>query len=180
MSATLRLAPEIQMTLPTAFSAVAPRAVGKNGARGWVTGPVSHLNPTFESIIARHTLGVLATIRRDGRPQVSTVGYHYDPATQTASFSITADRAKTRNLTRDPRATLYVAGDSRWQWAAADGDARLTPVTQGGDQAMSDLEELYRSLAGDHPDWDEFRRDMVAQRRLVLHLALTHAYGMSR
>ncbi len=140
---------------------------------------MSSLDAAFEAIIANHTLGVLATIRRNGRPQLSTVGYHYDPATQTARFSLTADRAKTRNLQRDPRATLYVAGDSRWQWAAADGDARLSAVTRGGDEAMADLESLYRALAGEHPDWEEFRRDMVAQERLVLHLRLTHAYGMS-
>jgi PPOX class probable F420-dependent enzyme len=137
------------------------------------------LDPALESIIASHDLGVLATIRRNGRPQVSRVLYHYDPATQTARFSLTAARAKTKNLERDPRATLYVAGDSRWQWAAGDGDARLTPVTQGQDATMADLENLYRSAAGEHPDWAEFRRDMVTQRRLVLHLSLTHVYGMS-
>ena len=137
------------------------------------------MDPALESVLADHSLGVLATIRRSGRPQLSTVLYRYDRQSRTARFSLTADRAKVKNLRRDPRATLYVAGDSRWQWAAADGDARLTPVTQGDDPTMGDLEDLYRAAAGEHPDWAEFRRDMVAQRRLVLHLTLTHVYGMS-
>jgi PPOX class probable F420-dependent enzyme len=140
---------------------------------------MTQFDPALESVLAAHSLGVLATIRRGGRPQLSTVLYHYDRESRTARFSLTADRAKVKNLQRDPRATLHVTGDSRWQWAAADGDARLTPVTQGDDATMADLEDLYRTAAGEHPDWAEFRRDMVAQRRLVLHLTMTHVYGMS-
>ncbi|WP_194917682.1 PPOX class F420-dependent oxidoreductase [Catenulispora rubra] len=121
----------------------------------------------------------LATIKKDGRPQLSVVNYAYDAAEQVIRISLTDDRAKTRNLRRDPRATLMVQPET-YKFAVYDGDAELTPVAQKPDDAtVEELVELYRAASGkEHPDWDEYRAAMVADRRLVLRIRVTHAYGM--
>ena len=121
----------------------------------------------------------LATIKKDGRPQLSVINYAYDPVEQVIRISITDDRAKTRNLRRDLRATLMVH-PATYKFAVYDGDAELTPVAQKPDDATVDeLVELYRAASGkEHPDWDEYRAAMVADKRLVLRIRVTHAYGV--
>lgn len=122
--------------------------------------------------------GVLTTIRRDGRPQISNIIYALDEA-GTVRISVTAGRAKTKNLRRDPRASLYVCGDNFWAYAVLEGLADLTPVASAPDDAtVEELVALYRSLSGEHPDWDEYRAAMVADQRLVVRITPTRAYGM--
>ncbi|MHB8219861.1 MAG: PPOX class F420-dependent oxidoreductase [Acidimicrobiales bacterium] len=122
--------------------------------------------------------GVLTTIRRDGRSQLSNIVYAIAGAT--ASISVTDTRAKTKNLRRDPRASLYVVGDSFWSYAVLDGTADLSPVATGPhDDVVDELVNLYRRVRGeDHPDWDDYRQVMVDERRLVVRLRIDHAYGM--
>jgi PPOX class probable F420-dependent enzyme len=94
-------------------------------------------------------------------------------------ISVTADRAKTRNVERDPRASLYVTSEDFWSYCVLEGDASLSPVATDPNDATADaLVEYYRTLQGEHPDWDEYRRAMVDDGRLVLTLTPTHAYGM--
>lgn len=135
----------------------------------------------LRDLLAARYLGVLATIRRDGRPQLSMVTYVYDRAAERIQVSITADRAKTRNLWRDPRAVLQASSDDGWSYVVADGAATLSAVaTTPDDAAVDELVALYRSLSGEHPDWDEYRAAMVADRRLVLRLSVDSVYGMTR
>jgi PPOX class probable F420-dependent enzyme len=123
-------------------------------------------------------LGVLVTIKRDGRPQLSNVTYVYDG--ERLRISITDGRAKTRNLRRDPRASLYVNGPNGRSYVVAEGTAELTPVaTSPDDDTVEALVDYYRAAAGEHPDWDEYRKAMVDQRRLLLTIPITHSYGMS-
>jgi PPOX class probable F420-dependent enzyme len=125
-----------------------------------------------------HRQGVLTTIRRDGRPQISNIIYGLGDD-GTARISVTADRAKTKNLRRDPRASLYVCGDNFWAYAVLEGDAELSPVAADpSDATVEELVALYRSLSGEHPDWDDYRRAMVNERRLVVRIPPTRAYGM--
>jgi PPOX class probable F420-dependent enzyme len=122
--------------------------------------------------------GVLTTIRRDGRPQISNIIYATDE-TGTIRISVTAPRAKTRNLRRDPRASLYVCGDDFWAYAVVEGEASLSPTAAAPDDATVDeLVELYRSLSGEHPNWDEYRAAMVADERVVVRIVPARAYGM--
>ncbi len=131
------------------------------------------------AVISNNTLGVLATIKRDGRPQLSNISYHFDPRKLTVSSSITEPRAKTRNLRRDPRASLHVSCDDGWSYAVAEGNAILTPpAASPHDDTVEALIALYRNIAGEHPDWDEYRRAMVQDRRVVLTLPITHLYGL--
>lgn len=131
------------------------------------------------AVIAGSSLGVLATLKRDGRPQLSNVSYHFDARAMTLSVSITEPRAKTRNLRRDPRAALHVSSDDGWAYAVAEGDAVLTPpAADPGDDTVERLITLYRHMAGEHPDWDDYRRAMVDDRRVVMTLPIAHLYGM--
>jgi PPOX class probable F420-dependent enzyme len=122
--------------------------------------------------------GALTTLRRDGRAQMSNIVYALDDA-GVARISVTDGRAKTKNLRRDPRSLLYVAGESHWSYVVLDGEAELSPVAERPDDATVDeLVEVYRALSGEHPDWDEYRAAMVADRRLVVRFRATSAYGM--
>jgi PPOX class probable F420-dependent enzyme len=122
--------------------------------------------------------GVLATIRGDGRPQLSNVIYSYDDATRLLRVSVTDDRAKTRNLRRDARAVFHVTTDDFWAYVVAEGTAELTPVAADPhDATVEDLVDLYRAMQGEHPDWDEYRAAMVRDRRLVLRLHVDRVYG---
>lgn len=79
-------------------------------------------------LVATHSHAVLTTIKRDGRPQLSNVLYTWDPDTNTARISVTADRAKTRNAARDPRVSLHVSAPDFWSYAVVEGDAELSAV----------------------------------------------------
>lgn len=128
---------------------------------------------------SRH-LGVLATLQPDGRPHLSTITYLVDDAAQTVRISITDTRVKTRNLRRDPRATLHVTGNSPWSWVAAEGTAELSPVAADPhDATVEELIAYYRAVSGEHPDWDDYRRAMVADKRLVLRLKIDRLYGQA-
>jgi PPOX class probable F420-dependent enzyme len=130
------------------------------------------------AFVAENHWGVLATIKRDGRPQLSNVGYSYDPETQLIRVSVTADRAKTRNLAADPRVTLHVSSKDFWTWVAVEGTAELTPVAADPqDATVEELVAYYRGVNGEHPDWAEYRAAMVAERRLVVRFRPEHTYG---
>lgn len=135
----------------------------------------------LRDLLADRSLAVLATIRRDGRPQLSTVTYVYDRERDLVRVSITADRAKTKNLQRDPRATLHVSSPDGWSYVVADCRAELGPVaTEPDDAAVEELIDIYRQASGEHPDWDDYRRAMVADRRVPLRLWVERVYGLVR
>jgi PPOX class probable F420-dependent enzyme len=132
----------------------------------------------FDELFTDVGHGVLVTLKTDGRPQLSNVSHHYDAATRTLRVSITDTRAKTRNLRRDPRASYHVTSADFRQWAVAEGTASLSAVAAAPDDAaVEELVALYRSIAGEHPDWADFRRAMVADQRLVLRLSVDRWYG---
>lgn len=130
------------------------------------------------ALVASTRNSVLVTLKRDGRPQLSNVSHHYDPAAKLVRVSITADRAKSKNLERDPRASLHVTSPDFWSWVVVEGDATLSAVAEReDDEAVEELVDLYRALAGEHPDWDDYRRAMVADRRRVVRLPVGRVYG---
>ncbi len=131
------------------------------------------------AVISGNSIGVLATIKQDGRPQLSNVSYHFDPREVVVRVSITEPRAKTRNLRRDPRASLLVDADDGWSYAVAEGTAELSPPAVAPEDATVEaLIALYRNIAGEHPDWDEYRQAMVTDRRVLLTLPISHVYGL--
>jgi len=131
------------------------------------------------ALISGNSLGVLATLKRDGRPQLSNVSYYFDPRNVAVQVSVTEPLAKTRNLRRDGRASLYVRSDDGWAYAVGEGDASLTPPAAAPqDDTVEALIALYRNIAGEHPDWDDYRRAMVDDRRVVLTMPISHLYGL--
>jgi PPOX class probable F420-dependent enzyme len=120
---------------------------------------------------------VLVTLRKDGRPQLSNV-VHVVGDDGLVRVSTTADRAKFHNLARTPWAALKVDGENFWSYAVLEGDVTLSDVAADpGDAAVEELVAVYRGISGEHPDWDEYRRAMVADRRVVVRLRPTYAYG---
>jgi PPOX class probable F420-dependent enzyme len=128
---------------------------------------------------ARNTRqSVLTTIRANGRPQLSNVLHHvFDDGL--IRISITADRAKYRNLAREPWAALHVTRDDFYAYAVLEGDVELTPVASRPDDATVDeLVDYSRALLGEHENWDAYREAMVAERRVIIRFTPNRAYGM--
>ena len=122
--------------------------------------------------------GVLTTLKRDGRPQLSNIVYAVGDDGR-VRISVTDDRAKTANLRRDPRASLHVSRDDFWAYVVLEGTAELSAVsTEPGDEVGRELADVYRAVAGEHDDWDDYYRAQVDQRRLVVRLQPERAYGL--
>ena len=141
--------------------------------------PDDRTQQALTDLVAARSMGVLATIKRDGRPQLSTVVYSFDREAGLIRVSVTDGRAKTANLRRDPRASSHVSSEDGWAYAVVEGRAELTPPSaELGDETVEELVALYRGLRGEHPDWDEYRRAMVDEGRVVLRLHVERMYGM--
>lgn len=140
------------------------------------------MSSQLQDRIGERGLGVLVTIKRDGRPQLSNVSYAYDATRNLVRVSVTDGRAKTANLRRDPRASLYVGGPNAWSYIVLEGKAELSAVAAEPDDAVvEELIDVYRAASGkEHPDWDDYRRAMVDDRRLVVSMTVDHAYGMPK
>jgi len=121
---------------------------------------------------------VLVTVRGNGRPQLSNVWHHVGDD-GLIRVSVTATRAKYKNLVRDPWGAFHVTTPDFNAYVVIEGDVSLTPVCGAPDDATADaLVVHYRTIAGEHPDWDEFRKAQVDQQRVLVTLVPTRAYGM--
>jgi PPOX class probable F420-dependent enzyme len=130
------------------------------------------------TLLAESRLGILATIKSNGLPQLSPVTPYYDQDAGVIYVSMTEGRAKTNNLRRDPRAALEVTSSDGWSWATAEGTVTLTgPGTDPHGPEVEALVDYYRRAAGEHPDWDEYRSVMVSDRRVLMALTVDHVYG---
>ncbi|MBE1499925.1 PPOX class probable F420-dependent enzyme [Amycolatopsis lexingtonensis] len=135
----------------------------------------------LKDFLAAHRHGVLATIRRDGRPQLSTITYLYDPEAATVIASITETRAKAKNMRRDPRVTFHVGSEDGWSYVVAEGQASLTAPAAAPDDSTADaLVDYYRRAAGEHPDWAEYRAAMVTDQRVLLTIHVEKLIGLVR
>ncbi|QFZ17860.1 PPOX class F420-dependent oxidoreductase [Saccharothrix syringae] len=132
------------------------------------------------TLLAKSRLGVLATLKADGRPQLTPVLPYYDEQANVLYVAIDAGSVKAANLRRDPRCALEVTSADGGAWATAEGTAAL--VGPGTDPHGPEVEELvgyYRAAAGEHPDWDEYRSVMVSERRVLVKVTVEHVYGAS-
>jgi PPOX class probable F420-dependent enzyme len=128
--------------------------------------------------VRSHARGVLTTRRSDGSLQQSpvTVGVLADVSGGVLAVSSTQDRAKTRNLRRDGRASLLVFTDEFFgPWVQLDGTGNV--LDQSDPATLDRLVELYRAVGGEHPDWDDYREAMVRDRRVVLCVRPERASG---
>jgi PPOX class probable F420-dependent enzyme len=122
-------------------------------------------------VIREQHHAVLATMRQDGTPQMSPVAAAVDDAGRVV-ISTRETAYKTRNLRRDPRAWLCVLPDAFYgRWIQVSGDVEIVSLPD----AMEPLVDYYRSVAGEHPDWDEYRAAMESERRCLVRLTPTAA-----
>ena len=130
------------------------------------------------TLLADSRLGVPATIKSDGLPQLSPVTPFYERDAGVIYVSMTEGRAKTANLRRDPRAAIEVTSSDGWAWATAEGPVTLTgPGSDPNGPEVEALVDYYRSAAGEHPDWDEYRSVMVSDRRVLMVMTVDRVYG---
>jgi PPOX class probable F420-dependent enzyme len=118
-----------------------------------------------------HHRSVLATTRGDGRPQLSPVVHAVDDSGHVL-ISSREPAYKVRNVRRDPRVSLLAISDGFFgEWVQADGNAEVVPLPA----AMDLLVDYYRRVSGEHPDWDDYRRAMVAEQRCVIRMSIERA-----
>jgi len=114
---------------------------------------------------------VLATLRKDGTPQMSPINVAVDKG---GRFVISSRETayKVKNLRREPRAWLCVLPDGFYgQWVFVEGTVEIQSLPD----AMEPLVDYYRRLSGEHPDWDDYRAAMVRDQRCVIRIAATRA-----
>ncbi|MFB9906508.1 PPOX class F420-dependent oxidoreductase [Allokutzneria oryzae] len=122
-------------------------------------------------IVREQHHAVLATLRGDGSPQMSPVTASVDDAGRVV-VSTRETAFKVRNLRRDPRAWLCVLPDGFFgRWIQVSGPVEIVELPE----AMDGLIEYYRSVSGEHPDWDEYREAMRSERRVLLRVTLENA-----
>jgi PPOX class probable F420-dependent enzyme len=124
-----------------------------------------------QDFVRNHHRAVLATRRRNGTPQMSPVTVGVDgPGRLEISSRETA--VKTRNIRRHPRVTLCVVNDGWYgEWITVEGRAEVVSLPE----AMEPLVEYYRRIAGEHPDWDDYRAAMERERRVLLRVTIERA-----
>ena len=123
------------------------------------------------SFIAGNPRAVLATTRSDGRPQLSPVVAAVD-ADGRVLISTRETAIKAKNLARDPRASLCVINDGFFgEWVQAEGNAELIHLPE----ALPLLEEYYRRISGEHPDWEDYRAAMRRDKRLIVRITIDRA-----
>ena len=126
---------------------------------------------TALDFVREHHHGVLATMRKDGRPQMSPIAAAVD-ADGLIAISSRETAIKVKNLRRDPRASLCAINDGFFgDWVQLDGTAEILSLPD----AMEPLVEYYRSLSGEHPDWDDYRAAMERDQRLLIRIRVERA-----
>ena len=123
--------------------------------------------------VAANPRSVLTTYRRDGQVQLSPVSAGVD-AEGRVIISVTEDRAKTKNVRRDPRVALCVFTEGFYgPWVQVEGTAELAD----GPDRIDALVDYYRRLSGEHPDWDDYRAAMQRDHRVLLRISVVRASG---
>ena len=121
--------------------------------------------------VAENHRAILATRRKDGAPQLSPIAAAVDEQGNVV-VSSRETAVKTKNLRRDPQASLCVVSDSWYgSWVQIDGTAEVVSLPD----AMDGLVAYYRQVAGEHPDWDDYRAAMEREHRVVLRIAIERA-----
>jgi PPOX class probable F420-dependent enzyme len=137
-------------------------------ARNIATNTVVELDQLLDFVRPRHRM-LVATLRADGRPQISPVSGGVDAGGRIVVSSYPA-RAKTRNAERDPRISVLVLSDE-WDgpWVQVDGDAEVLHMPEAADG----LVDYFRCISGEHPNWDEYREAMTVQNKSLIRITPT-------
>ncbi|GAA4315848.1 TIGR03618 family F420-dependent PPOX class oxidoreductase [Streptomyces venetus] len=140
-------------------------------------GPRPLSDEALSQLLGAQRFGTLATVKRNGRPHLTTMLYSWDPEARVVRFSTTADRVKVRQLRHDPKAALHVQGGNVWSFAVAEGEAEVSDVTTvPGDEVGRELLGIVPEEARPE-DEDAFLEQLVAERRVVVRLKVDRLYG---
>ncbi len=121
--------------------------------------------------VREHSHAVLMTVRRDGTPQLSPVAATVDQAGRVV-VSSRETAYKLRNLRRDPRAWLCVFPDAFYgPWVQVEGNVDVLSLPE----ALEPLVDYYRAVAGEHDDWDDYRRAMLEEQQYLIRVTLVRA-----
>ena len=134
------------------------------------------LPDNIRGFISSNEKAVLSTFRRSGAAQLSIVSV--GPYGNGAAFTAIEDRAKLANLRREPRCSLLVSQDSWSGFVVLEGTARIMSAANTEPEELRQaFRDVYRSISGEHPDWDEYDRAMVEDRRVVVIVVPERIYG---
>lgn len=129
------------------------------------------MDDAVRSFLEKNHAAIMTTLKEDGTPHVARVGIGLVEGKLWSSG--TQDRVRTGHLRRDPRSTLAVLSDSPWRWL---GLETTVTILEGPDAPEQNL-ALYRVLAGEPDDVDEYLEAMVAEKRLIFEFEPVGAYG---
>jgi PPOX class probable F420-dependent enzyme len=128
------------------------------------------IDEALEFIKANHH-GVIATTRSDGRTAMSPIACDVDPDGKVV-VSTRETAMKVKHLARDPHVAICVINDGFFgEWAQVEGTAEIVHLPE----AMEGLVDYYRRVAGEHPDWDDYRAAMERERRVLLRITVTRS-----
>jgi PPOX class probable F420-dependent enzyme len=126
---------------------------------------------TARDFAREHHRAVMVTRHADGRLQTSPVTCGVDSEGRLL-VSTRETAAKTRNLLRDPHVTLCLFTDAFFgEWVQVDGEAEVVHLPD----AMEPLVDYFRMISGEHPDWDDYRKAMESERRVLVRVTITRA-----
>jgi PPOX class probable F420-dependent enzyme len=117
--------------------------------------------------------GVLATVKKDGRPQLSNIAYLYDPAGE-IKISTTSDRFKAHNIKRNPQVSMLAQGDNWYQYLVVEGTATVSQEGQ-----LAELRRVYEGITGKpHPNWQEYDEAMLRDHRVIITIKIEKMYPL--
>lgn len=135
------------------------------------------LDDRVREFVSENHQAVLTTFRKNGAAQMSivTVGAYGDGV----GFTTTEDRAKFHNLVRDSRCSLLVSKSDWWGYVVLEGRAKVLRRGESDDDELRDaLRGIYRAASGqEHPDWEDYDRVMIEDRRAAIIVVPDHVYG---
>ena len=134
------------------------------------------LTDKVKEFMSTNHKAVLTTYRKNGNAQMSIIVV--GPYRDGAAFTTTADRAKLRNLNRAARCTLLVSQDSWWGFLVLEGHAEiLSPANTEAEVYRETLRGVYRSIAGEHSNWEEYDQAMLDEGRSAVIVIPDRVYG---
>ena len=125
--------------------------------------------------VKRNRNGVLATLKKDGRPQLSNIFYLLDED-GLIKISTTSDRFKAKNAQRDPRVSMTVLSDNWSEYIVVEGNATVSPEGE-----LAELRNLYEKISGKpHPNWQEYDEAMLRDHRVIISITIEKLYPLTQ
>ncbi|WP_163508160.1 pyridoxamine 5'-phosphate oxidase family protein [Fodinicola acaciae] len=154
-----------------------PLTVTQGYGPGRGPGPIAQPEDKLSELLGSQDFGVLATVKRDGTPHLTTMSYSWSPEERLIRITSVDDRIKVRHIRNDPRAALHVSTADHLAFVVAEGRAEVSEVTTvPGDATGRELLSIQKVPVA-AADEERFFHNMVEDRRLVIRIHVTHVYS---